>query len=97
MPDVTNQQFEVSWRSRGAGPARSPADPNYPDGMDCSVSRGAVNSCVCVLPYPASGVGTHLVACKICGFRTALTAAGRRDDPRSIELPCQLTRAAAVA
>lgn len=86
---VTNQQFKVEWINRG-GKASASADPAYPDGVDFSVARGAVNSCVATLPYPAEGVGTYVIECKICGFRAALTTAGRRDDPRSVEMPCKL-------
>ncbi len=82
------QQFKIEWRDSGDEPKCAP-NPIYPDGIDLSVAGGAVNSCVCELPYPAKRIGAYIVECKICGYRAACTTAGRRDDPRSIEVPCK--------
>lgn len=53
------------------------------------MTKGAVNSCVCELPYPAKRIGAYFVECKKCGYSVACTTAGRADDPRSIEMPCK--------
>jgi hypothetical protein len=44
--------------------------------------------CGTELPYPAARCGVYLVECQTCGFRCAVTTAGRRDDPCSISFPC---------
>ncbi len=47
-------------------------------------------------PNPAHPNGIDVDAaegrhgCKICGYRIAITTAGRPDDPRSVKIPCQL-------
>lgn len=85
-------QFRVKWIDRGLEP-QCASNHAYPKGIDLNVANGAVNSCVCQLPYPAKRIGAYVVDCLACGFRGACTAAGRPDDPRSIEMPCK--RAAA--
>lgn len=82
-------QFEIAWRDRAGGrKARCAPNPDYPEGIDADMAFGAPG-CVAKLPYPAEHLGVWFVTCRICGFRGALTAAGRVDDPRSVTLPCK--------
>jgi hypothetical protein len=82
-------QFEISWMDRAGGrKARCPANPNYPDGIDADCTMGATG-CVAQLPHPAPHLGVWIVRCKVCGFSAGITAAGRRDDPRSLKVPCR--------
>jgi len=83
-----NERLRVTWVWRSRNPARHPANPSYPRGVDLDVSLGAT-SCHTALPYPAPGLGLWQVECQACGFRLACTAAGRRDDPRSLRIPCR--------
>ena len=79
----------VSWVWRSRLPAKSPPDPNYPFGIALDVSEGAAAACDLDLPYPAPGVGTWIAACDVCGYTTAITAAGRSDDPTKVRMPCK--------
>lgn len=81
--------FTISWGWRSRLPARNPPNPDYPYGMALDVSKGAADTCSVDLPYPAQGVGTHVVRCDLCGFVAVITAAGRADDPTKIKLPCK--------
>ena len=85
---MSRLQFRIEWRDAGREP-QCPPNPRYPNGIDLNVAGGAVNSCVCELPYPARRCGAYFVECLICGYRVACTTAGRPDDPRSIEMPCK--------
>ena len=78
--------FKIEFLSTGRAP-RVKSDPNYPDGID--VNAGASPACKAELPYPAQCIGTWHVECKTCGCIVAVTAAGRRDDPRSVMVPCK--------
>jgi len=70
---------------------RNPPDPAYPDGIDLSVARrGEWPVCRVELPYPAQSIGHWVVTCQACGMTVGATAAGRRDDPRSITMPCKM-------
>jgi hypothetical protein len=82
-------RIKVRWASRG-GKARSPANPAYPDGVVADLTAGQKLHCPVPLPYPAKEVGTWLISCETCGYTAAVTAAGRRDDPREARLPCRL-------
>lgn len=88
MPDDETARFEIAWMVRGDGISRSKADPAFPDGMDVDLSKDAALTCSVALPYPARCVGTHLLICKLCGVRVAVTAAGRADDPRTVRVAC---------
>lgn len=68
--------------------ARCAPDPRYPYGLDVDLSNGSGITCVVRLKYPAPEIGFHRIECLICGLRTALSAAGRADDPRQITLSC---------
>jgi hypothetical protein len=86
--DVTNQQFEITWRDAGKEPQCAP-NPLFPDGIDLDVSQGQAVTCLAVLPYPARRIGAYVVRCRICALSVSCTTAGRPDDPRSITLPCK--------
>jgi len=77
----------VKWNSHRRK-ATCDADPEFPNGRVLDASQGA-QSCQTALPYPAPECGYHLVYCTTCHQRTAITAAGRPDDPRSIRIPCR--------
>jgi hypothetical protein len=62
-------------------------NPEFPGGID--IDSGFREMCSADLPYPAECCGSFLVACKKCGMRMAFTAAGRVDDPRRVQIPCQ--------
>lgn len=83
----------VHWNDNMREP-RQPPDPNYPDGIDIDNSRNQT-SCQAQLPYPAKRCGYYAVKCYKCGITAIVSTAGRRDDPRSVRLPCK-TKPAAV-
>jgi hypothetical protein len=41
-------------------------------------------------PYPTPRCGKFMVKCDVCGEMVIVTTAGRRDDPRSVRLPCKV-------
>jgi hypothetical protein len=71
--------------------ATSPTNPDYPNGVDLDMTdRVAIRmACLVDLPYPAECCGKWLLNCQTCGYRAVISAAGRRDDPRSVKLPCR--------
>lgn len=83
---MSNEQFDITWVDVKREP-QCPADPNYPDGIDITTDR--LPSCKAILPYPAKRIGYYIVECLVCGVCAGCTTAGRRDDPRSITLPCR--------
>jgi hypothetical protein len=83
-----SETLTVKWIDRGREP-RCAADPQFPEGMDLDFSRGATNACETAVPYPAKRVGYYVVSCDACGFSCIVTTAGRRDDPRSVRVPCK--------
>lgn len=80
-------QFIVEWADTGKEPTQKP-NPHFPDGIE--VKTEAPFKCRVTLKYPAPRVGHYQVECKLCGIRAAITTAGRRDDPKSLELPCKV-------
>lgn len=81
----------VTWHDAGLEPRMQP-DPRYPDGVHLDISRGAPRACTVNLqPYPAPRIGKFVVECTRCGYKAVVTTAGRRDDPRSVRLPCKPT------
>ena len=80
--------ISVEFRASGRGAAQCPADPNYPDGIDIDASEGLVPFCVARLPYPAPECGVFLVSCSECLKQVAITAAGRADDPKTVQIAC---------
>jgi hypothetical protein len=84
--DEQRKTMTVKFIDRGYETA-CPPNPLFPDGKDVDVSRGAV-SCKVDLPYPAPRCGYMSITCLLCGVRIAITVAGRRDDPRTLRVPC---------
>jgi hypothetical protein len=80
--------LEVTWFDAGREPQVA-SNPRYPDGIDVDLSRGQSATCSTALPYPAKRCGFFEVTCLRCGYRAAITTAGRPDDPRSAKLPCK--------
>ena len=85
---LDEERFDLAWIDHGREPQCEP-NPDYPDGKDCDVTLGQRPACRSTLPYPARRCGAYIVTCKRCGYRVAVTTAGRPDDPRSIMIPCQ--------
>jgi hypothetical protein len=81
--------FVVIWDDFEREP-QCPPDPNYPNGVDVKFPAPFTLTCTVVLPYPAKRCGAYRIECKRCGCRVAITTAGRRDDPKSAQIPCQI-------
>lgn len=80
------------WRS-GRGKAQCPPNPEFPEGVDINLLTGeGEKHCPVQLPYPAPECGAWIVRCSDCGMNAIITAAGRPDDPRSVNLPCRFDR-----
>ena len=84
-------QFIVRWLDSGRAPLgpQHPFNPDFPQGRDLDVSRGADPACTFELPYPAPRCGVFAVRCTRCGLQLGFTAAGRPDDPRQIKVACR--------
>ena len=85
------QSMQVHWIDRGREP-QCPPNPLYPDGIDVDCSGGAIATCTVDLPYPARRCGEYLINCETCGQTIVVTTAGRRDDPRTVKIACQLVK-----
>lgn len=85
------QAITVDWIDRHREPKCAP-NPSYPLGRDIDVSDGSDASCKTVVPYPANRCGVYVLRCSKCGMSAVVTTAGRVDDPRSVTLPCRLTK-----
>jgi len=85
---MNSDQFVVVFRPSGRGKARCASDPKFPRGKDVKMPGIYKNGCLAELPYPAPECGVLFVSCKKCGTQIAVTAAGRPDDPRTLEVPC---------
>lgn len=83
----------VEWIDHEREPKCAP-DPAHPAGKDLDAAFGAEKSCSVALPYPAKRCGHFVVKCPICGWRVAITTAGRPDDPRSLKIACRIEGAA---
>lgn len=81
--------ISVKWIDRFREPTQPP-NPAYPSGFDADLSKGAPNSCLVDLPYPAKRCGLFSLLCEKCGYTALITTAGRPDDPRTARLPCKL-------
>ncbi len=67
-----------------------PANPSYPKGMDVDLRPHVLaKGCCRNLPYPAPRCGSYVVVCETCGYRAAISVAGREDDPRTVTMPCK--------
>ena len=82
--------FKIEWKGTGAQ-AKCPPDPEHPNGVNLVLARSGDRCCTTDLPYPAPGVGSHIVECTVCGLRAAVSAAGRPDDPKSLRVACLRT------
>lgn len=82
-----SDKFKIEFVDRNGPPTQKP-NPDYPNGIDLDASGGN-KSCTVALPYPAEERGKWIIECRSCGYRVGVTAAGRRDDPRSIKIPCR--------
>lgn len=91
-----NAHFSVRWIDRRREPQCAP-DPAYPDGIDLDVAGAAITTCLVELPYPAKRLGIYEAKCSLCGGVYACTTAGRRDDPRSMRVPCKIEKRDEVA
>lgn len=69
---------------------KCPPDPKYPNGVNVDRTDGAKTTCIVNIPYPAPRCGLMVVECSKCGLITAVTVAGRVDDPRTLRLACKL-------
>ena len=86
---MTDQkQFDITWIDHEREPRVAP-NPNFPNGRDIDASNGQP-SCEVSLPYPARRCGMYIVHCKQCNELSAVTTAGRPDDPRSVKFACRL-------
>lgn len=80
--------IDVAFNDSGREPTQKP-NPAYPEGMDVNLAEPGAKSCTRNLPYPAPRCGTYSIICRTCGYSAIITVAGRRDDPRTIMLPCK--------
>jgi hypothetical protein len=85
--------IEIKFASEHRKAVNQP-DPEFPNGRDFDLTGGLVirMACLVELPYPAKCCGKWLLRCRDCGFTAVITAAGRRDDPRKVTLPCRGTK-----
>lgn len=82
------EQFNISFQPSGRGKARCPANLEYPEGKN--IKTFDKKGCVAKLPYPAPECGIHIVECAHCNTRIGVTAAGRPDDPISVQINCKI-------
>ena len=80
-------RHKVTWLDGGREPKVAP-NPDYPEGIELDATAGATETCLVALPYPAKRIGMYVVQCRKCGLTTAITTAGRPDDPKSVRLAC---------
>jgi hypothetical protein len=80
--------LQVEWIDGMREPTQPP-NPKFPNGIDLDFSRGAPRTCKVDLPYPAKRIGKYVISCTNCGWTGLVTTAGRRDDPRSVKVPCK--------
>jgi len=83
--------WQIEWIDRGVAPSR-PFVVKDQDGVDIDASLGTEPACKGTLPYPAPRCGYHSVYCRTCGKTAIVSAAGRRDDPRSLKMACNEER-----
>lgn len=80
----------VEFRPSGRGKAQCDSDPAYPNGIAVSYAKPGQLSCLVKLPYPAPECGMWMVGCDDCSLAVMITAAGRPDDPISVNMACQV-------
>lgn len=92
---MKNEIFDIDWIDFEREPQCDP-DPHFPNGKDIRLyesERKEYNinrTCIVSLPYPAKRCGVYQIYCTLCGSKIYVTTAGRKDDPKSIEIPCSL-------
>jgi hypothetical protein len=79
---------KINWVD-GRRKPQNPPNPNYPNGIDVDLTARSLKTCTVALPYPAPQCGYYMIECPECGLRTAVTTAGRADDPRSVKMACK--------
>lgn len=80
----------VTFVKSGRGKAQCAPNPDYPNGIKIVITDDV--KCKVDLPYPAPECGHWSIHCSACGLTVAVTAAGRPDDPISIEIPCNVEK-----
>ena len=78
------QEIKIEFISHGRK-AKCPANPQFPGGKDIDATGGMEGLWV-DLPYPAKECGIWIVSGPNI-MRTAITAAGRTDDPKKVKVP----------
>lgn len=81
-------EHEISFVKSGRGKARCDSNPDHPNGIAIKVDQ--TPKCEVDLPYPAPECGYWQITCQLCKQTVAVTAAGRPDDPISVEIPCSV-------
>ena len=86
-----SERHTVVFQPSGRGAARCPSNPAYPDGVTIDpVGTDKEGWCLVTLPYPAPECGVWVIDCLTCKTSVLVTAAGRRDDPVKVRIPCFL-------
>jgi hypothetical protein len=85
---MITERHRVEWHGAGRK-AQLQADPDYPHGISVNLSDSDERSCQVILPYPAPECGYWQVTCSECGFKIAISAAGRADDPTDVTIACR--------
>lgn len=83
--------LKAEWIDKKLEP-QCPSNPAYPNGIDLDLSGGADIGCQINLPYPAKRCGIYIIKCNECGYTCGVTTAGRPDDPKSVIVPCILSK-----
>jgi hypothetical protein len=93
MSKPKEANWDIQWEPRdGGGEPQCSPNPAYPKGKDIDISAPELSRCRGELPYvmwPERGLGILMVTCLRCGVRTAITTAGRPDDPISLTQNCE--------
>jgi hypothetical protein len=82
----------VTFHPSGRGKAQCAPDPAYPHGQEICLEANVSPKCVVALPYPAPECGVFFIKCTACKMTVVVTAAGRPDDPISVEIPCDFSQ-----
>lgn len=83
--------LKAVWHDKGREP-QGKANPEFPEGIDLDLSKGAKPTCSTALTYPAPRCGHFFVVCQDCELTTIVSTAGRADDPRSVKMACNVRR-----
>lgn len=87
---MSTGKFTIEFHASGRGKAQCESNPDFPDGKDIRL-QGNTTAATCVvnLPYPAPECGMYAIKCHTCQIKVGVTAVGRGDDPKSVEIPCK--------